>query len=408
MELVAPAGNFDKLRFAFHYGADAVYLGGKAFSLRGGADNFSAEQLQDAVSYAHARGGKVFLAANIYFHDRHFSGFDAWLREIEPISLDGMIVSDMGAFATVRERLPQMRVHVSTQANTTNPRAAKFYESLGAKRVVLARELTLQEIAAIRAETSLELEVFVHGAMCVAYSGRCLLSNYLTSPQVVSRARKDLSPRDANLGDCAQSCRWRYSLVEENRPNDPLPILEEADGTTQILSSKDLNLSRHLGALRDAGADAVKIEGRMKSVYYVANVARVYRSLLDDLDAGRTSPESIYAELDTVSHREYSTGFLLSDGGETTAGNYLRDRKYMGTALENLGGGKTLVRAANQIKLGDALEAITPKRGNIALGEFRLTKGGKAVELVQPNDEFILECGTELEAMDLLRTRGED
>ena len=269
-ELLSPAGSFEKMLFAFEYGADAVYVGAKSFSLREGAANFTVEELAAAARVAHEKGKKIYLAANVFFHDRHISEFKSFLEEIRSVPLDGILISDPGVLAYVREKYPQFPLHVSTQANTTNSLSARFYESLGVQRIVLARELSLAEIRKIREATSAELETFVHGAMCISYSGRCLLSNYLTNASVYGKGEKmgdmkKIKTRDANLGDCAQSCRWDYSLLESSRHGDPLPE-EETENGTAILSSRDLNLaSRPQEPLR-AGNESFTTEGRKTSV----------------------------------------------------------------------------------------------------------------------------------------------
>jgi putative protease len=419
-ELISPAGNLEKLRFALHYGADAVYLGWKEFSLREGAGNLSLDGLAEAVKIAHSAGKKIFLAVNIYFHNRHIEPFKTFIREIESIPVDAFILSDLGAIAWMRENYPAREIHVSTQANTTNIETARFYERLGIGRAILARELTLDEIAEIAQNTSLQIETFVHGAMCIAYSGRCLLSNYFTSRSTYRHGEKPGGMRrdkirSANLGDCAQPCRWNYVLMEPTREHHYLPIEENEHGST-ILSSRDLNLSGHIPDLLRAGISGFKIEGRMKSIYYVANTARVYRHTLDCAQSGTPPDPAILAELDTVSHRPYTTGFYFMENeyrrdefrtGEsvsaTDTSDYTRHYKFVGTVLENLGGGRALVRAQNQIRSGEVLDAISPRFPHAEIRGFGMLVKGTKVDIVQPNTEFTLECGVELEGMDLLR-----
>ncbi|OHD54798.1 MAG: hypothetical protein A2Y33_02175 [Spirochaetes bacterium GWF1_51_8] len=415
-ELVSPAGSLEKLRFAFHYGADAVYLGWQEFSLREGADNFNLGELSDALTIAHTNEKKVYLAINIYLHNRHWERFREFIRETAKLPFDGYIMSDPGAIGWMREHHPDKHIHVSTQANITSVETARFYEKLGVKRVILARELTLDEIAGIADNTALDIETFVHGAMCVAYSGRCLLSNYFTArstylPDEKRGGMKRDKLRAANLGDCAQPCRWDYVLMEKSRENHYLPIEENEHGTT-IMSSRDLNLSGHIPQLLGAGINGFKIEGRMKSVYYVANTARVYRHCLDRALAGNSPDPDYLAELDKVSHRPYSTGFYFLENEYRTGGSvsatetsqYVREYLFSGTVLESLGGGKALVRAQNQILAGSRLEAVTPGQPSIPIGEYRMIVNGKPVDKVQPNTEFVLECEIPLEGMDLLRS----
>ena len=420
MELVAPAGNREKMEYAFRYGADAVYMGAKAFSLREGAENFGTSELQSAVEFAHSLGKRVYLAMNIYFHNNHLPQLREFLRQIADIPTDGYIVSDLGVAAYIRETYPEKRIHISTQANTCNTLTAQFYEKMGVSRVILARELSLIEIAQMSAETSVELESFVHGAMCIAYSGRCLLSNYFTNRSVYREDeklgnRKEWKTRDANLGDCSQSCRWKYQLVEESREGEYLPIVEEEHGTT-ILSSKDLNLSNNLKQLSDAGIGSFKIEGRMKSVYYVANVVRVYRAAIDSIRAGRPLESWIFDELNKISHRQYTTGFYFDTNvfaenesplAPTRGSAYVRDYKFLATVEETLGGNRYRMRAMNQILRSNELEAIGPAPSNQLIAGFRLVKNGVETEKVQPNDEFVLECEADLKKMDILRKREE-
>ena len=266
-ELLAPAGTLEKLKMAVLYGADAVYLGGKSFGLRALGGNFSREELAEGTEFAHAHGCKVYVTVNIYPHDGDLAGLPEYLRDLEAIGVDALLVADLGVFSIAREKVPNLPLHVSTQANTVNSAAVKAWQALGAQRVVLARELSIAEIAAIRKAVPVELEMFVHGAMCISMSGRCLLSNYFTG-------------RDSNRGACAQSCRWRYALVEETRPGQYFPIEEDERGT-YILNSKDLCLLPHLSELIKSGVDSLKIEGRMKSVHYVASVTKAYRMAID-------------------------------------------------------------------------------------------------------------------------------
>lgn len=269
VELLAPAGNLEKLKMAVIYGADAVYFAGERFGLRAGAGNLTMEEMREGMDFAHKAGVKGYLTVNIIPHNRHLNGLDSFLKEASGTGVDAVIVSDPGVLKMVREVLPGMDIHVSTQANTVNYMAANFWHSLGAKRVILARELSLEEIREIRAATSpdLELEAFIHGAMCISYSGRCLLSNYMAG-------------RDSNLGDCAHPCRWKYHLVEEKRPGQYYPVYEDQNGTF-IMNSKDLCMIEHIPQVIESGLSSLKIEGRMKSAYYVATVVKAYREAID-------------------------------------------------------------------------------------------------------------------------------
>jgi putative protease len=398
IELLSPAGSFEKMLFAFEYGADAVYAGAKSFSLREGAANFSLEELAKAVDIAHSRGKKFYLTSNVFFHNSHLKQFKDFLKELVPIPIDGLIVSDLGAITYIREKYPQIPIHVSTQANTTNSEAVRFYEKLGVFRIVLARELTLEEIKVIRDATSLELETFIHGAMCISYSGRCLLSNYFTNLSLYKKGEKignmkRLKTRDANLGDCAQSCRWEYYLVEATRKNDFIPIVEEDFGTA-ILSSKDLNLSAHIKELIDAGVNSFKIEGRMKSAYYAGNVSRVYRYAIDCALANQAPDLERLDELNKISHREYTTGFYLGENQALAApktNQYLRDYIFLGYVLEVLDKNSALVQAMNQIKPGSELEIVMPGFQDFVLKNYQLFKEEQAAQIIQPNEQFVLK-----------------
>ncbi|MBI4976082.1 MAG: U32 family peptidase [Spirochaetes bacterium] len=355
MELVAPAGNAEKFSVALHYGADAVYLGLDAFNLRTQADNFSQDEIRQAVTTAHSMGRKTYLTLNAFIHDNDTAALRSMLMEIRDIPFDGFIIADVGMFSILKDVIPNAAVHVSTQANVGNTDAVRFWERLGVKRVILARELSLDDIKRIRDNVTVSLEVFAHGAMCVAYSGRCLISNYLTG-------------RDANRGDCTQPCRWDYRLLEErSRPGELFPVID-GDGFTSVLSSKDLNMAEHLDKLRDAGVDAVKIEGRIKSVYYVATVVRVYRKLIDGLKSGvmfqnfiaEKNVRDYIDELSQVSHREYDTGFFFretsSRGIQPTMQSYLPGRKLMAMVTE--GGTRARIKIYNTITDGMTLTAI--------------------------------------------------
>ncbi|MFA4886243.1 MAG: U32 family peptidase [Desulfotomaculaceae bacterium] len=360
IELLAPAGDLEKLKVAVLYGADAVYLGGRHFGLRAGAGNFSEEELVEGVRFAHAKGVQVYVTVNIFAHNRDLEGLPAYLETIREAGADAVIVSDPGMIDLIRRLHPDLSIHLSTQANTTNWAAACFWEKLGVDRIVLARELSLAEIKQIREKVKLELEIFVHGAMCISYSGRCLLSNYFTG-------------RDANRGDCAQSCRWRYALVEEKRPGEYLAIEEDGRGS-YILGSRDLCLIEHLPELVKAGVNSFKIEGRMKSVNYVAGVVKVYR---EALDAYLADPEhylfnpSWREEISKVSHRSYTTGFLFGSpgvSGQHYEGEiYRRSRAFVGLVRDyDCASGMALVEQRNRFAVGDEVEILVPRGSNFS------------------------------------------
>ena len=340
-ELLAPAGNFEKLKTALRFGADAVYLGGKSFSLRSFSDNFTDEELKAAAEYVHARGKKMYVTVNIFAKNSDFSQLEKTFRFLQEIGADAALVTDAGVFALARKVAPNLPLHISTQANTTNAYAARFWQEAGAERVVLARELSLQEIAQIRDHCpGLELEAFVHGAMCISYSGRCLLSNYLAN-------------RDSNRGACVQACRWKFDLRARREEGGGLTAEEDERGT-YLLNSKDLNMLSHLEEMRRAGVCSFKIEGRMKSSYYLATVVNAYRRVLDKT----LSVEEGQEELKKVAHRAFTTAYMFGDNAETV--NY-EDSQESGTreyVADVLADG--LVQMRNRFRMGDKLEILSP------------------------------------------------
>ncbi|MEB2308401.1 MAG: U32 family peptidase [Candidatus Brocadiaceae bacterium] len=351
-ELVAPAGDLEKLRIAIEFGADAVYIGGEGFNLRMGAPSLTLQEIREATDWVHKRGKKIYIALNIYARNYHISGIRSYLARLAEIPVDAVIVSDPGILLAVREIAPHIPVHLSTQANTTNTKSAEFWYRQGVKRIVLARELTLGEIHEITNDSQIETEVFVHGAMCMSYSGRCLLSGFMAN-------------RHANLGDCSHSCRWNYVLKEEKRPNESYPIAEDESGTF-ILSSKDLCMIQYVPELFHAGITAWKIEGRMKSPYYVAAVTRVYREALDRYF---TEPcKYVYdqrwlSELEKISHREYGTGFFFGNQGynsQTThpGSVYLNEYDYLGTVHNVLSDDVAEVMVKNRIVGNTSIEVM--------------------------------------------------
>ena len=355
-ELLAPAGNLEKLKMALVYGADAVYLGGKSFGLRAFGGNFSAEAMAEGVQFAHARAKKVYVTLNIFPHNADLAKLPAYLSLLADLRVDGLLVSDIGVFSLARELAPALPLHISTQANNTNWAAANAWQRLGAERVVLARELSRAEIAEIRARSTVELEMFVHGAVCISYSGRCLLSSYFTG-------------RDANRGACAQACRWRYGLVEENRPGEFFPIEEDARGT-YIMNSKDLCLLPFLPELCAMGLDSLKIEGRMKSVHYAASVTKVYREAIDaacDVTKPFTLRDSWTEELQKVSHRIYTSGFYdhVPDGSDQiyASASYEQTADFIGLVRHyDAATHWAAVEQRNNMKIGQEIEIFQPTR----------------------------------------------
>lgn len=353
-ELLAPAGTMEKLHMALAYGADAAYLGGTQFGLRAFGGNFTNEEIRAAVQMAHRAGKKIYVTVNVFPHNNDLVSLPDYLRFLAEVQADAVLVADLGVFMLVREAAPTLPVHISTQANNVNWRTVRAWQELGAERVVLARELTREEILEIRQHTDVDLELFVHGAMCISYSGRCLLSSYFTG-------------RDANRGSCAQSCRWKYALVEEARPGEYYPIAEDERGT-YIMNSKDLCLLPYLDEVVDVGIDSLKIEGRMKSVHYVASVVKAYRMALDACLSDvpyEVQPEWL-KELEKVSHRAYTTGFFF---GKTTAA----DQIYGSSSYEQSSDFVGLVRSydeatqlatveqRNHMKLGQEIEVFQPE-----------------------------------------------
>jgi putative protease len=351
-ELLAPAGNMEKLKIALHYGADAVYLGGKAFGLRNLAENFTIEEMAQALDYCHARGVRAYLTVNSYPHNEALDRLQHFLEEVAGLPFDAYIVADPGVIDMVREISPERELHLSTQANTINWRSARFWHNQGISRVNLARETTLEAIRETVSRTAMAVEVFVHGALCISYSGRCLLSSAM-------------SGRDANLGECAHPCRWNYRLVEESRPGEYFPVLEEEQGTF-IFNSRDLCLLEHLPTLVESGAASFKIEGRMKGINYVASVLRVYRQALDeywaDPAAYRLRSEWL-EELSKLSHRGYTTGFLFGEPrnvGQEYNSDYIRSHEFVGLVEELRPDGMAVIGVRNRIQSGDELEFIGP------------------------------------------------
>lgn len=347
VELLAPAGNREQLEAAIRYGADAVYVGGPKMQLRAGNTGFSVEALADAVRFAHDRGKLLYVAVNAFARNDDILGMAEYAGALRDIGIDAAIVSDLGAIRAIKRAAPDLPVHVSTQANCLNYEAASVYYELGATRVVLGREMTIEQIAELRsrAPKGLEIEAFIHGAMCMSYSGRCMMSAYMTG-------------RSANRGDCAQSCRWTYHMVEGKRPGQFFPV-EEDDTGMAVLSAHDLNALPVLDELMAAGVSSLKIEGRMKTAYYVATVVNAYRQYLD----GRIDLERAGLELDSVSHRPYSLGFYRDDPKvHRSAGTALLQRCAFAGVVRDVGEGRMLIEIRNKIREGDVLELVSPAR----------------------------------------------
>ncbi len=379
MELLAPAGNFEKFLTALHFGADAVYLAGNRFGLRAFAGNFSDKEMQEAVKIAHSFGKKVYITLNIIAKDEDFDGLKEYLEFLQNIKVDAVIVADIGVMEFVRKYAPKIDIHISTQANIINSYTAKFFADLGVKRLILARELSLEQIKNLRKNLpkEVEIEVFVHGAMCMAYSGRCLLSNYLTG-------------RDSNHGECVQACRWKYYVREVSR-DDELEVQEDEKGS-YIFNSKDLNMLSHLQELKDAGVDSIKIEGRMKSSYYVATVVNAYRMALDMLPERPT--EELEKELLKASHRRYTTGFYFDEENRQFQEDSMpvQDSEFVAIAVEDAKNGKVKVEMRNKFSVGDTLEILSPKKDcfnkNVTIKEI-IDSTGEKIESAKKVQEIV-------------------
>jgi putative protease len=359
-EILAPAGDLEKLKIAVLYGADAVYIGGEHFSLRAKAKNFDSKSMKEGIEFAHAHGVKVYVTANIIAHNEDFEGMGEYFKELEALKVDAVLIADPGVFQVAKQYAPNLVIHISTQANNTNYRSAQFWYAAGAKRVVVARELSLKEIKEIRANIAenMEIEAFVHGAMCISYSGRCLLSNYMAD-------------RDANRGECAHACRWKYYLVEEKRPGEYMPI-EENERGTYIYNSKDLCMITHIPELIEAGVESLKLEGRMKTPFYVGTVVKAYKEAIDDYIKDPKLYESkldyYLTEVSKASHREYTTGFYFGKpGGEEqiyTSNTYVRTYEFIGVVLDyDSVTGIATIEQRNKFSVGDQVEVMWSNGG---------------------------------------------
>ena len=405
-ELLVPASSLEVLKVAVVFGADAVYIGGEVFGLRAKAKNFSLEEMKEGIDFAHEHGVKVYVTANILAHNSDLEGVREYFKELKKIKPDALIIADPAIFMIAKEICPEIDRHISTQANNTHYGTYQFWYSQGASRVVSARELSLQEIKEIRANIpdDLEIETFIHGAMCISYSGRCLLSNYFTG-------------RDANQGACTHPCRWKYSVVEEKRPGEYLPVYENERGT-YIFNSKDLCMIEHIPEILDAGIDSLKIEGRMKTALYVATVARTYRKAIDDYNK---SPE-LYKQnmpwyLDQISnctYRQFTTGFFFGKPTEEAQiydnNTYVKEYTYLGIVGEQNEEGLYRIEQRNKFSVGETIEVMKPNGDNIVVTVKRiLDEEGHEMESAPPPKQVLyLDLGQPLEKYDILRRKEED
>ncbi|MFR4986186.1 MAG: peptidase U32 family protein [Lachnospirales bacterium] len=408
VELLAPAGDLERLKVAILYGADAVYLGGNAFGLRAKAKNFSIEEMEEGVKFAHSHNAKVYVTCNIFAHNSDINNekLIKYLKELEKINVDGVIVADPGVFSIVKETVPNMEVHISTQANTTNYQTAKFWKSLGATRVVMAREMSFKEIKALADNVEdIEIEAFVHGAMCMAYSGRCLLSNYFTN-------------RDANRGACAQSCRWKYKIVEETRPGEYYPIEEDERGT-YIFNSKDLCMIQYIPELIESGVYSFKIEGRVKTSYYVGSVIKAYREAIDDYltdPALYESKKEYYLdEVKKSSYRGYTTGFFLGKPDEDaqvyTSNSYVRTYDFIGLVKEyDKETGFAIIEQRNKFVVGEEIEFLTTNGKNFSqkVVEMYDTEGNRLEEAPHPQQIIKLKVDNPVSPFDMMRKESDN
>lgn len=405
VELLIPASSLEVLKIAVIYGADAVYIGGEVFGLRAKAKNFSMEDMAEGIQFAHEHGVKVYVTANILAHNGDLEGVREYFTQLKEIKPDALIISDPGIYTIAKEICPEIERHISTQANNTNYGTYQFWWNQGAKRVVTARELSLNEIAEIRKNIpdEMEIETFVHGAMCISYSGRCLLSNYFTG-------------RDANQGACTHPCRWKYSVVEEKRPGEYLPVYENERGT-YIFNSKDLCMIEHIPELIEAGIDSFKIEGRMKTALYVATVARTYRKAIDDY---LTSPEKYKENMDwyleqisNCTYRQFTTGFFFGKPSEESQiydnNTYIKEYTYLGIVGERNEEGLYQIEQRNKFSVGEQIEVMKPDGRNIPVTVKRiLDEDGNEMESApHPKQVLYIDLGQELEMYDILRRQEE-
>jgi len=406
VELLAPAGSLEKLEMALVYGADAVYMGGEAYGLRAYAENFSREEMKAGIEFAHSMGKKVYITMNIIPHNNDLIGMPEYIKEIESMGVDAVILSDPGVLAMVKSVAPSMEIHLSTQANNTNWGSANFWYNQGVRRIILARELSLKEIREIREKTpdDLQLEIFIHGAMCISYSGRCLLSNYMAG-------------RDSNKGLCAHPCRWKYYLVEEKRPGEYMPVYENERGTF-IFNSKDLCMIEHIPEMIHAGVTSFKIEGRMKSSYYVATIVKAYREAIDkyysDPEGYKFDPHWL-EEICKASHREYSTGFYFGrptgEGQIYDKSSYIREYDFVGLVMDyDKKTGIATVEQRNRMFVGEEIEVLRPK-GRYFKQVIKSMKNADGEDIdVAPHPQMtvLMPMDDEVEKYTILRRKSSD
>lgn len=403
VELLIPAGSLEVLKTAVRYGADAVYIGGEAFGLRAKAHNFTIPDMKEGISFAHEHGCKVYLTVNVFAHNRDIEGIREYFRTLREVPVDALIISDPGVFMMAKELLSDTEIHISTQANNTNYETYRFWYRMGAKRVVSARELSLEEIGEIRKHIpeDMEIESFIHGAMCISYSGRCLLSNYFTG-------------RDANQGACTHPCRWKYAVVEEKRPGEYLPV-EEDDRGTYIFNSKDLCMVEYIPEMMEAGIDSFKIEGRMKTALYVATVARTYRKAIDDY---KTSPELYRSNMDyyreeisKCTYRQFTTGFYFGKTTEESqiydSNTYIREYTYLGMVEQTDTQGRIVLEQRNKFAVGETIEAMLFDGSNqeLVVQEIRDDEGNIMESAPHPKQRLHVELGVQLPIGCILRRK---
>lgn len=403
LELLIPASSLEVLKIAVIYGADAVYIGGEAFGLRAKAKNFTLEEMKEGIEFAHAHDCKVYVTANILAHNYDLDGARQYFKELKQIGPDALIISDPGMFTIAKEELPDIDIHISTQANNTNYMTYQFWWKQGAKRVVSARELSLNEIKQIREHIpdEMEIETFMHGAMCISYSGRCLLSSFMAG-------------RDANRGACTHPCRWKYSIVEESRPGEYMPVYENERGT-YIFNSKDLCMIEHIPEMLNAGIDSFKIEGRMKTALYVATVARTYRLAIDEF----IQDENLYkkripfykSEISKCTYRQYTTGFFFGKPDENTqiydTNTYIKEYTYLGIVGEQNAQGLYHIEQRNKFSVGETIEVMRPNGDNILVTVKRITdeRGVDMESAPHPKQQLYIDLGVKLEQYDILRRK---
>ncbi len=400
-ELLVPASSLEVLKVAVVFGADAVYIGGEAFGLRAKAKNFSQEEMKEGITFAHEHDVKVYVTANILAHNEDLSGVREYFKEMKEICPDALIIADPGIFAIAKEICPEIEVHISTQANNSNYGTYLFWHQLGASRVVSARELSLREIKEIRENIpkDLEIETFIHGAMCMSYSGRCLLSNYFTG-------------RDANRGACTHPCRWKYAVVEETRPGEYMPVFENERGT-YIFNSKDLCMIEYIPEILEAGIDSLKIEGRMKTALYVATVARTYRKAIDDYqrdpEVYRKNMPWYLEQISNCTYRQFTTGFFFNKTDETTqiydSNTYVKEYTYLGMVGESKGENLYQIEQRNKFCVGEKIEVMKPSGENLEVVVKRiLNEDGEEQESApHPKQVLYVDMGIAMDAYDILR-----